>query len=187
MYAEKVGRDRFDLTHCWRSLIVALFFVPAIVSAEGACPPGQYPVGGQGVQGCAPIKAGSSGAASSAPRPAGKWETRWGAIAEDPKTLSTGASVSMKSKRQAEKSAVSECERMGGVSCKLRMAYHNQCVAIADPDSRQIARGGGRSMVISAQTIEQAKSLALEECRALDGGQSCQLSYSACSMSEYKS
>ncbi|TGS15267.1 DUF4189 domain-containing protein, partial [Mesorhizobium sp. M1C.F.Ca.ET.187.01.1.1] len=29
--------------------------LPQTASAEGRCPPGQYPIGGQGVGGCAPI------------------------------------------------------------------------------------------------------------------------------------
>lgn len=55
------------------------------VFAEGVCPPGMYPVGGQGVQGCAPIHgalgggAGFSVPAPAPPRPTGAWITTWGA------------------------------------------------------------------------------------------------------------
>lgn len=83
-----------------------------IAKAEGNCPPGFYPVGGRGVQGCAPIPvAGTGGGAAG--RYTGKpshgpvaqnvgrycdrrtrryWcvqaeaQHRWGAIAEDKKT-----------------------------------------------------------------------------------------------------
>ena len=56
-------------------------FVPVAAMAEGRCPPGQYPIGGQGVGGCAPIPgAGQSGDGVA---PTGRWETRWGAIASD--------------------------------------------------------------------------------------------------------
>lgn len=35
--------------------------LPFSALAEGNCPPGMYPIGGQGVQGCAPIPAGGGG------------------------------------------------------------------------------------------------------------------------------
>src|SRR2546427_3315443 len=47
-------------------------------SAEGRCPPGQYPIGDQGVGGCAPIP----GAGRSAPdENPGHWVKTWGAVA----------------------------------------------------------------------------------------------------------
>lgn len=48
--------------------------------AEGRCPPGQYPIGGQGVRGCAPMPGGGAGSNGVSPRPTGRWETRWGAL-----------------------------------------------------------------------------------------------------------
>lgn len=38
------------------------------VWAEGRCPPGQFPVGGQGMLGCAPIPGANGGTAAFAPR-----------------------------------------------------------------------------------------------------------------------
>lgn len=170
-------------------LAVMLVLVPVIGFAEGRCPPGQYPIGDDRAPGCAPIPGaeGGGGAGMPAPVPTGKWETRWGAIVEDAENLATGASVSMKTKRQAVSAAEAECRKVGGRNCKLRLAYYNQCIAIADPDARQIADGGGKSMAVSAQTVEKAKTMALEQCRATDGGQTCTIAYSACSMSEFKS
>lgn len=59
--------------------LVAFGLVGGVHSAlaEGNCPPGMYPIGGQGVQGCAPIP-GAAGASTSpstpAPaRPLGEW------------------------------------------------------------------------------------------------------------------
>jgi len=62
------------------SFFLVLFACDA--RADGRCPPGQYPVGGQGVGGCAPIPGGSS----QATRP-------WGAIAGAASTGDMGASV----------------------------------------------------------------------------------------------
>jgi len=100
-----------------RAALLSLFLLaPTIALAEGACPPGQYPVGGQGVVGCAPIPQGGTGGSVGAPRPTGKWETRWGAVVEDntSSNLATGTAVSRKSKREAIAAATLVCEEMGG-------------------------------------------------------------------------
>jgi hypothetical protein len=155
--------------------------------AEGGCPPGQYPVGGQGVQGCAPIPGAGGASQAAAARPTGKWETRWGAIAEDAGNLSTGASVSRKSRKDAINAAVGECVRQGGKDCKLRIAYHNQCVAFADPTMEAKKKGDWTSVAAAAETEAMARSQALSRCEGLRNGQDCDLVYSACSMSEFKS
>lgn len=169
--------------------LLSLFsLLPFAASAEGGCPPGQYPVGGQGVVGCAPIGNGGGGSAP-APRPAGKWETRWGAIVEDSTSmkLATGTAVSRKSKREAIAAATEVCREMGGVACKTRITYYNQCVALADPTVEARRAGATKSMAYSAQTIELAKSNALSRCQSAGAGQQCSIVYSGCSMSEFKS
>lgn len=172
-----------------RKLIAAIFLltVAQAAFAEGACPPGSYPIGGQGVQGCAPIPGGGGSGSSDRRMVAdGEWQTRWGAVSEDTESMSTGASVSMKSKRLAVAAADAECKRLGGKKCELRLAYFNQCIAIADPDASQLASGGGKSMVVSAETVEKAKETALSKCEGTESGQTCEIVYSACSMSEFK-
>lgn len=173
-----------------RSLLaLMLAVISGSVMAEGNCPPGSYPIGGQGVQGCAPI--GQSGPASSSPRPSGKWETRWGAVAEgrgssgpDAPTA-TGVSVSQPSENLATSVALDECKRGGGLECKIRIAYHNQCVAIADPIASERARGATTSSVVGAETLSKASTMAQDRCGSR--GASCEIVYSACSMSELKS
>lgn len=50
--------------------------------AEGNCPPGYYPIGGQGARGCAPIPGGATGSTGSSEirlaTPTGKWTKTWG-------------------------------------------------------------------------------------------------------------
>lgn len=177
-----------------RSLLIAVIALASFSAhAEGVCPPGQYPIGGQGVVGCAPIPGGggtTQGAA--APRPTGKWETRWGAVAEDSssRNLATGVSTSQKSKRAAVAAAVDDCKSAGGKSCKLRLAYHNQCVAIADPTMEFVRSQPEGSVstnnVSAAETEERARSNAMKACRSAGSGQECSIVYSACSMSEFK-
>lgn len=50
------------------------------VRAEGNCPAGMYPIGGQGVLGCTPIPQSTQAAPS---QPSGHWVSQWGAIASD--------------------------------------------------------------------------------------------------------
>lgn len=167
-------------------IAVLLSFASFLAHAEGRCPPGQYPIGGQGAGGCAPISAGGTGGAALSV-PTGKWETRWGAVVEDSTNLATGASVSRKSKREATAAAMEECKKQGGNNCKLRVAYHNQCVAIADP-TPESRRGRpelqAKSTDTAAGTVEIAKERAMGRCEAY--GHQCGIVYSACSMSEFR-
>lgn len=173
-------------------VLLTVILCPAIAFAEGACPPGQYPIGGQGVVGCAPIPGAGSTGAQTPSQPTGKWETRWGAIVEDMSPtpggpFATGAAVSQVSKKAAIALAKDRCESQGGNDCKLRIAYHNQCVALADPDAVNGRIPSGLiSSAVGAPTLEKAKALALNECGTGSRGASCSVTYSACSMSEFK-
>lgn len=105
-------------------VVLLLLVISNVALAEGRCPPGKYPVGGQGVGGCAPIPGGQTGGESNGPTPTGKWETRWGALAQDAdhqvgQNLAIGVAEVKKSKREARSLALSECQRMGGRSVKL--------------------------------------------------------------------
>lgn len=168
-------------------LLLSLLSATFWVQAEGRCPPGQYPIGGQGVGGCAPIASGGSGE-STGPVATGKWETRWGAIAEDSTTLNlvTGVSSSRKSKREANSVALSECKRLGGTKCKLVITYHNQCVAVADPNQESRQRGAAHSMFSAEKTLEMARTRAVQRCEAAEGNPQCTVVYSECSMSEFR-
>ncbi|MEN5204935.1 DUF4189 domain-containing protein [Stenotrophomonas sp. TWI700] len=174
-------------------LALALSLTSLSSFAEGRCPPGQYPIGDHRAPGCAPIPTAGGGEASS-PVPTGKWEKRWGAIAEDVSANArkvagaTGVSESRVSKQDAIAVAMEQCIKGGGEKCEVRIVYNNQCVALADPANKQ---GGvsGESVAFRAQSVELASSKALEKCaagnRAVGGG--CHIVYAACSMSEFKS
>lgn len=171
----------------FKTLALLLAVIPGAALAEGRCPPGQYPVGDQNAGGCAPIP---GAAQSAAPQPTGRWETRWGAIAAGPQAnpnapTSTGVAVSQKSKKLATELALSRCARSGGTKCKVLLAYKNQCAAIADPVASARAAGATRSSINGAETEELASSDAIADCQSQ--GVKCEIVYSACSMSEYKS
>lgn len=124
-------------------------------------------------------------------RPTGKWETRWGALAEDSSAnsrgvpLSTGVSESRRSKREAEKVAMEQCRLGGGKACRVTATYHNQCIAVADPKPLSQGGTGGKSSIYSAGTVDQARGLALKGCSVAENS-GCSITYSACSMSEFK-
>ncbi|HIE4562800.1 TPA: DUF4189 domain-containing protein [Stenotrophomonas maltophilia] len=98
--------------------------------AEGNCPSGFYPIGGQGVQGCAPIPGAAGTAASPAApapaRPLGEWVKTWGAIAVSRATSDAGVSTGLRSKSAAEKNALSKC-RMSGAQMVGKYVFGSAC------------------------------------------------------------
>ncbi|WP_421567376.1 DUF4189 domain-containing protein [Stenotrophomonas sp. PD6] len=147
------------------------------------------PVGGQGVQGCAPIPGASGERNRASPQADGKLGDEMGCGRRGFVYFATGISVSRKSKREATAAAMKDCQQAGGRSCKLRVAYYNQCVAIADPTiaSRQRTTGNAESRHVAAETLELATAGAMKDCTAFGAGQECSIVYSACGMSEFKS
>ncbi len=155
-------------------LLVLALVAPSMAFAEGGCPPGSYPVGGQGVQGCAPIPGGGAAKAEEA-RPSGRWVKTWGAIATA-STGEVGVAVEKRSKGEATKEAILQCSQLGGASCKIAESYRNQCIALISPSSAE--KGG--TTISRAGTVEQAKELAMTTCVSR-GSVGCKVLYSACS------
>lgn len=151
--------------------------------AEGRCPPGQYPIGDQGVGGCAPIP-GATGQAAA--QPTGHWVTTWGAIAKDEKptrdtNLAIGVVESVATEEEASRIALSRCVQTGGNDCQVLLAYHNQCAALSGPDIFQLKVRGGVLNASRAGSLEKAKEDSIRRCQAEDGEQSCMVVYAACS------
>lgn len=115
-----------------------LLFVADYAFAEGGCPDGLYPTGGGngGWTSCAPIPGYDSGSAGqpNAP-PAEVWAEQWGAIAVDGGAGRFGGTDNNPSKRKAQKAAIKECQKNGGVKCKVMVSYRNQCGALAWGDN----------------------------------------------------
>lgn len=67
------------LIACWTPLVSCLLLLGGTdrAWAEGNCPPGYYPIRGQGARGCAPIPGGGAGSTASSEirlaTPTGKW------------------------------------------------------------------------------------------------------------------
>lgn len=102
-----------------------------------------------------------------------KWQTKWGAIAIDPKakTGGIGFAENMNSKKIAEKFAIQQCLATGGSkTCRVEVSYDNQCGVIAWGDNYYTTA--------NAQNVEDASSLALELCDQKT--ENCKIFYSNC-------
>lgn len=153
-----------------------------VARAEGNCPPGFYPIGGQGVQGCAPIPgANQSSTPESAPlpppTPTGRWHNRWGSIAHSMSTSAAGVSTGLTSREEAEKSAMSRCSAEGATDCSVAFSYANQCAAWVVPRTQD---GRGKSAIGNAPTLAQALKDAQRKCVDSKGAE-CQVAYTDCS------
>lgn len=148
--------------------------------AEGGCPPGQYPIGGQGAAGCAPIP--QSGAVEQSNQPAGRWIKTWGAIAMGmvDGVPNYGVPVGEKSKAEAESDAVMRCAKRGATGCEVLLSYFNQCAALSEPIGED-GKISGNVVAVGSATVELAESRALEKCARENAGAHCEVSYKACS------
>ncbi|WP_312252206.1 DUF4189 domain-containing protein [Stenotrophomonas sp.] len=148
--------------------------------AEGGCPSGMYPIGGQGVQGCAPMggAAGSTSQqmASPPPRPLGEWIRTWGGVAVSEATSDAGVSTGQLTKKDAEHDAMAKCANSGARDCKVSVTYFNQCMSWVVPSGRT---GNGRSGIGTGPTLERAAELAQGICQN-DMPGACALVYENC-------
>ena len=159
--------------------MIAFLLLGNTALAEGNCPPGYFPIGGQGVQGCAPM-GGSSGQGSAGlppppPSPTGEWIKTWGALAKSRDSDLVGASNGERTKALAERVAVERCSAEGASDCRVNFTYMNQCMAYAIPVS-----GRGMAMLSKGPSRKDAHAEALKHCRD-DSGAKCDITYSACS------
>lgn len=75
--------------------------------AEGNCPPGYYPIGGQGAVGCAPIN-NQGGRSTASHRRMGN---SMGSSCEDKATQTLGVTAGEKSKSAARRTALDNCNK----------------------------------------------------------------------------
>ena len=138
--------------------------------AEGNCPSGYYPIGGQGVQGCAPYP-GQGAQQAPAVRPA-QWQSRWGAIVTDEVSGIVGSSTGMYGQAQAEQAAMADCQSKGGNACKLAVSYANGCGVMAVGDKL--------FNVDRAETLDAAIQATMKTCNAQDTH--CRVYFTNCSL-----
>jgi len=157
-------------------LALALLLFEVSARAEGNCPPGYYPIGGQGVQGCAPYP-NQAQPQQQRPAPAlqpQQWESRWGAIVTDGVKGVIGSASGMSGQAQAEQSAMADCQAKGGSDCKLAVSYANGCGAMVVGDKRfNVDRGS---------TEEAAIQASMKTCNAEDTN--CRVYFTTCSLAK---
>ncbi|MCT8285847.1 DUF4189 domain-containing protein [Xanthomonas translucens pv. translucens] len=162
----------------WDKLSFLLFIFASSAMAEQGCPPGQYPIGGQGVAACAPIP--QENPIQQQPRPSGKWIKTWGAVSLDKSDVGAlGVSIGKLSKSEAQQDAIAGCVKAGGKDCRDWVAYENQCAAVAEPyrDGRSSA---GTLHIKTGASPESIKKEVERICSQENGGE-CRVIYAACS------
>ncbi len=161
----------------WLALL-PLLVLSKLVHAEGGCPPGQFPIGGQGAVACAPIP--QSQTQQAQPTPIGKWVKTWGAVALDrADTGAIGASIGKTSESAAQQDAIYNCIKGGGTECKGWTTYQNQCIAVAEPYKVEKSVPGSLQFV-TGPSLEKIKGEASEKCTSINN-MTCRVFYSACS------
>jgi hypothetical protein len=103
-----------------------------------------------------------------------EWADRWGAIAIGSTASGGGVGVAtdMTSRQSAEKSAIMQCRGSdGGKTCRIELAYSNQCGVIVWGDTYFETE--------SAATSDQAEAAALDVCSQQTSN--CRLYYADCS------
>lgn len=168
-------------------LPAALLLAVGVVYAENGCPPGQLPAQANGaITSCTPIPSGYYQSQSvPAPRPSGKWITTWGAIAmgsiDDTKNY--GVTTGKLSKAEAEADALRRCASHGEKDCRVFISYHNQCAAIAEPQTNGLPISAGRVSFARAVSIPEATKIAQTDCKKTNSsvlGVDCKMVYQAC-------
>lgn len=164
------------------SFVLALFWLCGVASGEGGCPTGYTPVNNGQNWACVPGGNDSTTREPGsqiplAPQPTGYWQTTWGAIAGNPTTGILGSAVGARSKTEAVRRAIGDCEEKGGGrGCRVEIAYHNQCAVMVVGDNG--------SLTARAGSIEEASRIGIEKCGE-DGDRECRVYYSACSDSVF--
>lgn len=149
----------------------------AVAMAEGRCPPGQYPIGGQGMAGCAPIPAGETTEYRSKAKP--YFIPTWGSIAVSSDRV-FGMSQHHKQDVDATNAALQACRKQGGRDCQSMITFKGGCAAAVAPDN-----GQGQLYFQSADSGGEAMVAAMKACEA-GGKGNCQFVDFTCSEPDQK-
>ncbi|XFC39468.1 DUF4189 domain-containing protein [Stenotrophomonas indicatrix] len=150
--------------------------LPFTSMAEGNCPPGMYPIGGQGSQGCAPIPVSSTGSQYNN-RP--NWAQTVLGVAMDARG-DTFISNSMRFRGKAKRASMKECREFGKGGCTLATLFQAQSVAVA-----HAGLGTETTSVVAAMSEQGAVIVAMQQCSAKAAWRQmpqdqCRISNTAC-------
>ena len=155
-------------------LALSLSIVSLGATANGGCPPGQYPQQGQGWQSCVPIPGYKAAAPSGAAEDGPAWRNSWQAVATDTDKGILGTATGKLSDTEAQSAALADCKAKGGNACELRMSHGNGCIAMTV--------GANQVWFNSASSKKSAERESMGMCSTNDS--SCKVYYSECSLSE---
>ena len=156
-------------------LLLALCTVatPLAALAQG-CPPGQYPVAGQGWNYCAPVPGAEQNEAPPQ-QPAGpRWKDVWQATAIDNDKGALGTATSRSTEKSAISGALMDCEDKGGTHCEIQITEVNGCVAMVVGEKVLNTKDG--------PTEREAIRRATAQCNAKNS--TCRVYYSHCNFAE---
>lgn len=147
--------------------------------AEGRCPPGYYPVGGDRASDCAPIPGAQNGGGdgydsepASRPRRADTYGAIVWGIGRDGATrynVTTGALPL----GQAHASALSQCQSEGNSDCRLGLDFSNGYYAVAVAGKNEGAVDSGPSERIARQKAKAAcQRIYNRSCKVVETGES---------------
>jgi hypothetical protein len=154
------------------SLLLSLLIFHVFAHADGNCPQGYYSIGGQDVQGCAPIPGyGQQQPSRDTAAPPPQWESRWGAIATDAPKGVIGSSSGAQTENNAETEAISDCRSKGGANCTLKATYSNGCGVLLVSDQAFNVNWGPTEAVAIQNGMEVCKK----------GGNGCRVYFTSCS------
>lgn len=97
-----------------------------------------------------------------------------GAVAIDDESGRGGTVEDRESEGIARDIATDLCRKNGGNNCKVLIAYHDQCAALAQTP------GGGKIFATSAVNSQKAERVALDNCNS----DRCAIIYSKCSLAQ---
>lgn len=169
------------------SLVLLIYTFCDYATAEGNCPPGQFPIGGQGAVACAPMPQSGS-ATPQESRPLGKWIKTWGAIALGTVNSSPfyGVPTGALSESEAKQQSLERCAKLGPNNCRVTLTYQNQCAAIGEPQINGKPNPDGLIQFIGRSSKEKAAEDALTQCKKRNPEMQCKVIYEECSEPIFK-
>ncbi|KAB7761925.1 DUF4189 domain-containing protein [Xanthomonas sp. LMG 12461] len=169
------------------SLLFTMLLLANTADAENGCPPGQLPAQANGaITSCTPIPQGYYQAQPAPPpQPSGRWINTWGAIAIGSVDATTdyGVTTGKLSQAEAEADALKRCGKHGATNCEIAFKYHNQCAAIAEPQTNGLPIVAGRVQFVGAGSTAEASRIAQEDCKKankMTPSLDCKVIYKAC-------
>lgn len=102
------------------------------------------------------------------------WKDRFITLAWGIKRSGISLVVNAETQAKAERTALAECRRMGGIQCEIDSTMRNGCIAVAG-----WAPGYDVAVASTGRDREHAEENLLERCAARNN-KSCEVQYSAC-------